>query len=313
MFLSEQLSEELLTAIEKNEAPFKYIPEEVGNLKFCYTDNTKAEPYTKEVKRKKLLSWIGGSIAVAVACWCIFNNSPIFDSIVSVIVLIVIIKTINNISNFKGTDYFVGDKGFAVLKFEKSRDNLVSKSIHLYSDFSELITGETVKKQNGSYVGTEYFFAFFGKPDENNHVKLILEESGTHHQEKAKDDPLDHQYTFWKKIEEIWTAQQLEQLLAKQEDATTFSILHTEKNDDIWFATPYITISSNAILVGGREYNRETLKNLWFDNGNLVIEHINHSKKLFGLIEKGNIERIPLTNVGNRRLFMLYLSSIIKL
>ena len=61
-----------------------------------------------------------------------------------------------------------------------------------------------------------------------------------------------------------------------------------------------------------REYNRETLKNLWFENGNLVIEHVNHSKKLFGLVEKGDIERIPLTNIGNKKLFMLYLQTVIK-
>lgn len=312
MHLADQLSKDLLASIEKGDAPFKYIPEEVGNLKFCYTDNVKAEPYTKEVKRKKLLSWIGGSIAVAAACWLLFNNSPVFDSIVSVICLIVIIKTISNLSNFKGTDYFVGDKGFAIVKFEKNRDNIVSKSIHQYSDFSELITGETIKKQNGAYVGTDYFFGFFGKPDSNNRVKLILDEGGSHHQQKPKDDPSSPHYTFWKKIEEIWTAQKLEELLANPDESVTFSILHSDKNDINWFATPYIRITPNAIFVSEREYNRDTLKNLWFENGNLVIEHVNHSKKLFGLIEKGNIEHIPMTNVGNRKLFMLYLSSIIK-
>lgn len=313
MHLTDQMSEQLLTSIEKGEAPFKYIPAEVGNLKFCYTDNVKSEPYTKEVKRKKLFSWIGGSLAVASVCWILFNNSPIFDSIVSVIALIVIIKTISNLSNFKGTDYFVGDKGFAIVKFERNRDNIVSKSIHQYSDFSELITGETVKKQNGAYVGTDYFFGFFSKPDSNNHVKLILDEGGTHNQQKPKDDPSNPHYTFWKKIEEIWTNQKLSTLLTNPEEAVTFSLLHTVKNDENWYATPYITISPNAIMVSDREYNRDTLKNLWFENGNLVIEHVNHSKKLFGLIEKGDIERIPLTNIGNRKLFMLYLSSIIKL
>lgn len=306
------MSKELLTSIEKGDAPFKFIPEEVGNLKFCYTDNVKAEPYTKEVKRKKLLYWIGGSIAIASACWILFNNSPIFDSIVSIIALIVIIKTIRNLSNFKGTDYFVGDNGFAIVKFEKYRDNIVLKSIHQYSDFSELITGETVKKQNGAYVGTDYFFGFFGKPDSNNRVKLILDEGGTHNQQKPKDDPSNPHYTFWKKIEEIWTSKKLEELLTNPEESVTFSLLHSAKNDVNWYATPYITISSNAILVSDREYNRDTLKNLWFENGNLVIEHVNHSKKLFGLIEKGDIEHIPLTNIGNRKLFMLYLSSIIK-
>lgn len=306
-----------MDAIAKNEAPFRFVPTEIGELKFCYTNNTKSEPYTNQEKNKKFFIWIGSCVAITAACWLIFNNSPIFDTIVSIIALIVIFKTINNITNFKGKDYFVGDSGFAVVEFEKNRDNIVSKSIHKYEDFSELITGETIKKQNGAYVGTDYFFGFFSKPisieNGSSRVKLILDEGGTHNQEKPKDTQFNEHYTFWKQIEDIWTKRKLSELLAQNGlSEVTFSLLHSSKNEDKWFATPYVTISSDAIIVGGREYNRETLKNLWFENGNLVIEHMNHSKKLFGLVEKGDIERIPLTNIGNKKLFMLYLQTVIK-
>ena len=317
MNLIEQQSKNLMEAIEKKEAPFKYIPSEIGQLKFCYTNNIKSEPYTKQERNKKLLTWIGGSIAVALLCWLVFNNSPIFDSIVSVVALIVIFKTINNLTNFKGKDYFVGDEGFAVIEFEKDRDNIASKSIHKYDEFSELITGETIKKQNGAYVGTDYFFGFFSKPISNENgslrVKLILDEGGTHNQEKPKDDQFNEHYTFWKQIEDIWTKRKLGEFLANNLlNGVTFSILHSLGNEEKWYATPYVTISREAIIVNGREYNRETLKNLWFENCNLVIEHINHSKKFFGLVEKGNIEKIPLTNIGNKKLFMLYLQTVIK-
>lgn len=317
MNLINQQSKTLMEAIAKNEAPFRVMPTEIGNLKFCYTNNAKSEPYTKQEKNKKLFIWIGSCLAISVACWLIFNNSPIFDTIVSIIALIVIFKTINNITNFKGKDYFVGDEGFAVVEFEKNRDNIVFKSIHKYDEFSELVTGETIKKQNGAYVGTDYFFGFFSKPisTENGsmRVKLILDEGGTHNQEKPKDIQTNEHYTFWKQIEEIWTKRKLSELLAQNGlSEVTFSLLHSPKSEDKWFATPYVTISNDAIIVGGREYNRETLKNLWFENGNLVIEHVNHSKKLFGLVEKGDIERIPLTNIGNKKLFMLYLQTVIK-
>ena len=123
-------------------------------------------------------------------------------------------------------------------------------------------------------------------------------------------------YIFWRHIEDVWTAIKLSELLEQSEkEGATFSILHSPKNSDVWYATPYITISPDSIIVGGekgRVYNSETLKNIWFENGNLVIEHVNHSKKMLGLIEKGDIEHIPLTNIGNKRLFMLYLQSIIK-
>lgn len=317
MNLIEQQSQNLMEAIDKNEAPFRFIPSEIGKLKFCYTNNIKSEPYTKQEKNKKLFSWIGGCVAVSIACWLIFNNSPIFDTIISIIAIVVIIKTINNITFFKGKDYFVGDEGFAVVEFEENRDNIVSKSIHKYDDFSELITGETIKKQNGAYVGTDYFFGFFSKPTSaengSSRVNLILDEGGTHNQEKTKDDQFNEHYTFWKQIEDVWTKRKLSELLEQNAlEQVTFSLLHSPQNEDKWFATPYVTISNNAIIVSGREYNRETLKNLWFENGNLVIEHVNHSKKLFGLIEKGDIEHIPLTNIGNKKLFILYLQTVIK-
>lgn len=317
MNLVEQQSKNLMDAIAKNETPFRFIPTEIGELKFCYTNNIKSEPYSKQEKNKKLFTWIGSCLAISAACWLIFNNSPIFDTIVSIIALIVIFKTINNITNFKGKDYFVGDEGFAVVEFEKNRDNIVSKSIHKYDDFSELITGETIKKQNGAYVGTDYFFGFFSKPisieNGSSRVKLILDEGGTHNQEKPKDTQFNEHYTFWKQIEDIWTERKLSELLAQNGlSEVTFSLLHSPKNEEKWFATPYVTISREAIIVGGREYNRATLKNLWFENGNLVIEHVNHSKKLFGLVETGDIERIPLTYIGNKKLFMLYLQTVIK-
>lgn len=306
-----------MDAIAKNEAPFRFIPTEIGELKFCYTNNIKSEPYSKQEKNKKLFTWIGSCVAISAAFWLIFNNSPIFDTIVSIIALIVIFKTINNITNFKGKDYFVGDEGFAVVEFEKKRDNIVAKSIHRYDDFSELITGETIKKQNGTYIGTDYFFGFFSNPisteNGSSRVILILDEGGTHNQEKPKDDQLNEHYTFWKNIEETWTKRKLSELLANNTlNQVTFSLLHCPKNDDKWFAIPYLTISNDAIVVNGREYNRDTLKNLWFENGNLVIEHINHSKKYFGLVEKGNIEHIPLTNIGNNKLLILYLQTVIK-
>lgn len=320
MNLIEEQSKSLLEAIANGEAPFAYIPEEIGDLRFCYANNMKKDPYTKEEKRKKLLYWIGCSIIVPIVCWIVFNNSPIFDTIISIIALIVIIKTIINISNFKGTDYFVGNKGFAVVSFNGKRDNIVTKSIHFYDEFSELITGETVKKQNGAYIGTDYFFGFFSKPisTENNSskVNLVLDEGGTHNQQKEKDDQINDHYTFWKNIEDVWTSIKLSELLeSPNRQSVTFSILHSPKNSNDWYATPYVTISPNSITVGGvngRVYDKNTLKNLWFENGELVIEHINHSKKMFGLIEKGDIEHIPLTNIGNKKLFMLYLQSVIK-
>lgn len=58
--------------------------------------------------------------------------------------------------------------------------------------------------------------------------------------------------------------------------------------------------------VYGTIYNPSNTKNIYTSNGNLVIEHINHSKKFFGFIEKGNISSIPLSSLGNRQAFLIF-------
>lgn len=73
------MSERLMEAIEKGDAPFAYIPTEIGELKFCCTDNERKQPYSKEGKRKKtylLDMWV---IIIPILFLAIFNNSPIID------------------------------------------------------------------------------------------------------------------------------------------------------------------------------------------------------------------------------------------
>lgn len=315
MNLIEQISKELIEAIAKDEAPFKCIPAEVGKLRFCCTTNAKTEPYTKEERKKKLVRWIGCCILIPLMCWLIFNDSSGFNIFISVICLVVAIKTVINIRTFKGIDYFVGDDGFASVSFSGRRDNIVKRDVHTYNEFSQLITGETIKKQNGCYIGTDYFFGFFSAPLSTSNkgvsqVRLVLDEGGTYHQEKEDDQNVCEHYLFWKNIERIWTSRKLSELQINPDpNGTTFSLLVNNDNSSTWESIPYISIVLGKIIVGGRVYDCDTLKGIGFENGNLVIEHINHSKKLFGLLEKGNIEKIPLTNLGNRELFFLYLNS----
>jgi hypothetical protein len=45
------------------------------------------------------------------------------------------------------------------------------------------------------------------------------------------------------------------------------------------------------------------LSNSLSKNGNLFIEHKNYERKLFGFIEKGDKNGIPLTNLANQAYF----------
>jgi len=54
------------------------------------------------------------------------------------------------------------------------------------------------------------------------------------------------------------------------------------------------------------QYTILQIQKIYTSNGSLVIEHINHSKKFFGFIEKGNISSIPLSLLGNRQAFLIF-------
>ena len=87
---------------------------------------------------------------------------------------------------------------------------------------------------------------------------------------------------------------------------------HFDANYGEGYYSAIPTTEGSDILQTGTIVHHHQPETLSFENGNLVIEHVNHSKKLFGLIEKGDIEHIPLTNIGNKKLFILYLQTVIK-
>lgn len=310
-----KLRAEYLKDIHEGTSPFKVIPSDIGHILYCDTSNYSKSNISNEEIRKKRLSRCAICLGAVGVIWLLFHKLLIFSIIITVVAIIVWIILIRKVGIFTGEDYFIGEKGFAKIKFEKDRKNIVSKIVILFDELSEVITGETYKKQNYTYVGTNYFFGFFGKPDEKGIVDLILEVSDNYHQEKPTDAIWDIEYLFWKEVEKHWTNYKFlsiqDELLERQ--TYSFNLMSYIKDTNKWMATPYITFDDSSITVKDIEYNKDTLKNIYFNNGMLVIEHINHKTKLLGLISKGNVEHIPLTNVGNKLLFMKFLNATIRL
>ena len=78
--------------------------------------------------------------------------------------------------------------------------------------------------------------------------------------------------------------------------------LYTDDN----FYNDYFQFQGTQLTIGGTLYEKSTVKNIGFSNGNLVVEHTNHHTNFFGFIEKGNKETIPLKYIGNRELFLTF-------
>ncbi len=294
--------EELLAELKSGETVFKYIPEDIGEIAYCDSTNPKAAPDTKEQTRNKIILSVTIPLAIVALCWIIFNESPIFDSIVTIVMLFIGYISVNNCLNFTGTDYFVGIEGAVVAGFDKTRDNISSKTVMYFRDFDDILTGETRKYKNRSYQCTDYHFIIYGH-EVDNQRKVIASVADSYDQEKPRGYYTDQKYRFWKTIESYWSQYRLEQIKVELAagEAIGFNV-YTEKG----FYNDYIMFKGKEISIGGKIYNKSNVKNINFNNGNLIIEDVNHSSKLFGLIEKGDKEIIPLHTIGNREIFLKF-------
>lgn len=281
---------------------FKRIPENIGEIVYCDSSNPKASADNKKKTRKKIIMSIAIPAAIAAFCWLVFNESPIFDTIASIVMGIICIYSINKCLSFDGRDYFVGKLGATELSFEKSRDNITYEKTILYEDFDDIVTGETRKYQNGSYIGTEYYFIIYAHEKEGQREVLASIEA-SYSQEKPGNYYTDQIYRFWKTVETNWCKYKLGLLKDDLNEGKAIGFnVYTEKG----FINDYIVFEGSQIKIGNKIYDKTNVKNLGFNNGNLIIEDTNHSSKLFGLIEKGDKETIPLHMIGNRELFFTF-------
>lgn len=295
-----------LECIHSGTAVFKHIPEALGTVLYCDTNQPGEKPMTEdEARSRKIKSIAIGAIALALI-WALLYSHYIWASILSVVVLLICYFFFD--TTFSGTDYFMGEKGFAIVSFRDQRENITKEEVVLFDDLSNLFTGETIKKQNYSYAGTDYFFTLYKKP-KNDVLDLAYQTKGTYN-DKSPSDPMrpdgaDFEYMLMKVVEKQWTLHFFNS--HKDEPEVHFAIY---KDDTIY--DDAITIGHDFIDVYGTKYNRENTKSIYFSNGSLVIEHVNHKKKWLGFVEEGDKSVIPLSMVGNRQAFLMLFESFYK-
>lgn len=110
---------EQLEKIAANTSIFKHIPAEIGNVLYCDTNQPETVKLSdKESKKRKVIAISICSI-ILLLYWSFFYEHYIWGAIITVIALLVTIGVCD--TTFSGTDYFVGNKGFATVSFVDSR------------------------------------------------------------------------------------------------------------------------------------------------------------------------------------------------
>lgn len=299
-------SETRIAEIERGESLFKFIPDNIGELKYCISTNYKAVADSGKKRAKQYAIGLGIFITIPILSCLIFNESPIWNTILIIGCLFGIYKTIKNVSSFKGTDYFVGNKGFCSLEFDGTRDNIIKKKTILFDDVTDLLTKQVHVKQNGSYSHTDYFIIFISSQDKT----IKLSDGGSY----DKDHP-DELRIFYDKVIDSWKEYKNKDLARIPMSFNAYII----KNDSIEHALiPYIEVADDSITVHGLEYQYSDIKQMKFESQGgvlcLLIEHNNHvieKKSFWRKKESGNVEHIPLDAMGNQEFFVTYFQWLI--
>lgn len=288
-----------LELLKKGESIFRSIPDGIGEILYCDSTEERAEPYTPKEKMTKRIYGILISVGGLSVVWTLLYSHYIWAAVLSIIILIIAWAVGNCI--FSGQDYYVGTKGFAINTFSDTRENVYQSEQYLFKDMCGLFTGETIHMKNFSYEKTSYsFMVYMLTTDEKLNItpKMSLKVEDDYYDETPKDpmnpDGAPATYGFMKTVEKYWTILFVQN--HKDDDTITFPCHPTS-----------LILTHNSLIIGNVEYTKENTKNMYFSNGELIVEHINHSKKLLGLIEEGNISKIPLGGLANRNAFLTLL------
>lgn len=297
-----------LEKLHSGNSIYKHIPDAIGNILYCDTTEPKEHPLTsRQVKRKKMLGIFFCSISLSLY-WGFLYEHYIWGIIITIIVLIATIGICD--TSFSGIDYFIGDKGFSVVEFSRTRDNITNEKVCLFNDLAYLFTGERINKINFSYSGTDYYFTFYNKLNSDGKTYDVAYNITGAYSDKSPKDPMnpngaDPEYCFMKRVEKEWTLHFFNE--HKTDKSISFPLI---KEDEIY--ADAIIFNPVSIDIYGVKYDQYNTKRIYFSNGQLIIEHKNHSKKLLGLIEKGNISSIPLSDLGNRQAFLMLFENLYK-
>ena len=287
---------------------YKYIPENIGNILYCDTTEPKEYPLTpQQASKRKILGMLFCIISLSL-CWGFLYEHYFWGIIITIIICIITLAVYN--TSFSGVDYFIGDKGFSIVEFSNKRDNIINKQVWQFDDLAYLFTGECVKKVNFSYSCTDYYFSFYRKLDSDGKTYDVGYSTAGSYSDKSPKDPMNPEgaspeYCFMKELEKVWTLYFFNE--HKNDSITQFPLI---KDNHIY--SDAISVSRDFIDIYGVKYTKGNTKKIYISNGLLIVEHENHSKRLLGLIEKGNISSIPLSDLGNRQAFLLLFNSFYK-
>lgn len=246
------------------EVEFFYLPQNIGKLLYGVSNYRKGSP----LKDKNVKPSFFGKIA-------------------------------NAFTSYKYESEIVGSNGFGIFICKDQTDNLIRKDIVCFDDATDLFLVHCDNVVNFIYQGTHIRFAFVNK-DTN---KVLFQEVWSYNKKHSTDNCLVYNLTNC--VEITWTAY-LSAKMEKDLQEKGYISFATYNNRSEKFEE-FVRLDALGItFLQGKEepftYHFDEIKQMYNKGDELVIEHIN-LKKQFLFFKSGNEDRIPLSQITNRRFF----------
>ncbi len=302
--MRESWIKEELNRLNTNRATLTNVPNNIGQIVYCDTTEPRQYSYSDAELlsgRIKAVAIVGSLIlAIAVLTYCdsLFWFEPRW--LVSIIwsalffgtgAVLIFYPWRKLRGKFGGTDYFVGDKGFAFFEFEKSRDNVLKHTAIMFDEMDAFFcTEETIPSNGDEADETIYTFAIYKKADsERIHECKIYTTKMTQ---------------FMHAIELQWTKYLLEK--TQNQMTHTFPIRNIDSNKTIEY-DDMVTVGSDYIEINEEKHNSQNTKRFYVTTRELPGYGINRRPAL--VIEKEDSTKIflPLFKVGNTSAMLVHL------
>lgn len=282
---------------------FFKTPETIGDIVSASTSYFEGQrPLNSKEQSVKYIKNIGISIGIGLVIILIGRvTNPIWFSIWLGIPIIIAVLISNSSTKFKGVCNYIGTNGFAEYSFLNSPENIILNNEISFDNVTDLLKGSTVRKRNFNYEGTDYFFLWL------NNGREVFKLESTHQNKNNEPDKYPFEYYFMALAVDQWTKRLVSQMPKKLQEEGFLEFDLIAYQDSKWINVKHIRMGIGYIefifSTKTVRYNHDEIKKMYFQNGSLFMEHKNYEKKLFGFIEKGDKNGIPLTNLSNQAYF----------
>lgn len=248
---------------------FPVIPEEIGSVVYCTTDNSALGKNEKELKRSKMIKMIVTILIVsAIVGFVSLSGTLILPIVAGVIGLAVIVFMAIKKAKFEGRNEILGTNGFVIQWFENRRDNIAVSQLYKFSDTYDIIVESSYRLING---------IFYDGSERNYHLWKLADR-------KSKWPSFDRKVFYDKNstnvdidalpinVEELWANYRFQEMKPTFDNNEVVYFNYFKGHVTYEIYDKYIGISKDSIIIDGKKCDEGNIKDIRFDNGKLTIK-----------------------------------------